>query len=70
MCVVHSPAPAPAHSPAPVCCPPPCSYEGLAANELCHVRGVFKYPSGDRYEGEYVENQMSGYGVYVWSDGT
>jgi hypothetical protein len=29
------------------------------------VRGVFKYGNGDRYEGEYLANQMHGFGVYV-----
>lgn len=23
-----------------------------------------------RYEGEFVDNKMQGYGVYVWRDGT
>ena len=35
------------------------------------VRGVFRYTTGDRYEGEYQHNEMAGYGVYVWGkDGT
>lgn len=47
------------------------SYEGLVNDaEECHVRGVFRYPGGDRYEGEYVDGAMQGFGVYVWSDGT
>ena len=52
---------APAARPAP-----PCSFEGLVKEDKCHVRGVFKYANGDRYEGEFEENNMSGYGVYVW----
>lgn len=50
---------------------PPATRAGLVNdNELCHVRGVFRYPGGDRYEGEYFENHMQGFGVYVWKDGT
>lgn len=43
-----------------------CRFEGLVRDDKCHVRGVFKYSNGDRYEGEFENNDMSGYGVYVW----
>ena len=43
-----------------------CRFEGLVKDDKCHVRGVFKYSNGDRYEGEFVNNNMGGFGVYVW----
>lgn len=48
-----------------------CRYEGLVnEKERCHVRGVFTYSDGDRYVGEYQDNDMDGFGVYVWKSGT
>lgn len=42
-------------------------YEGLVnGHDRCHVRGVFTYADGDRYVGEYRENEMDGFGVYAW----
>lgn len=34
------------------------------------MRGVFTYKNGDRYQGEYLDNDMEGYGVYTWQSGT
>lgn len=35
----------------------------------CHVRGIFSYSDGDRYLGEYRDNDMDGFGVYIWKNG-
>ncbi|KIY97617.1 hypothetical protein MNEG_10344 [Monoraphidium neglectum] len=35
-----------------------------------HSHGVLKFPSKDRYEGQFEQGLMDGYGVYVWADGT
>ena len=32
----------------------------------CEKLGVFQYVDGDRYEGQYSEGMMHGYGVYTW----
>jgi len=29
--------------------------------------GVFQYVDGDRYEGQYSEGMMHGFGVYTWA---
>lgn len=36
----------------------------------CHVRGVFIYSDGDKYAGEYRDNNMHGLGEYQWDNGT
>lgn len=33
----------------------------------CEKLGVFQYVDGDRYEGQYFEGMMHGYGVYSWA---
>ncbi len=30
--------------------------------------GIYKYPNGDFYEGEWLENVQDGYGKYTWSE--
>lgn len=47
----------------PVCL---CRYEGLVKDEVADLRGVFTHNNGDRYEGEFIQNLMEGYGVYIW----
>jgi len=34
-----------------------------------HGRGVFTWPDGRKYEGEYVEDKKEGQGVFYWPDG-
>lgn len=48
-----------------------CRYEGLVKGGRAHVRGVCTYgKDGDKYLGEYKDNEMDGYGVYAWKRGT
>lgn len=45
------------------------TYEGLVNSaDRCHVRGIFTYSDGDRYMGEYRDNEMDGFGVYRWKE--
>jgi hypothetical protein len=32
-------------------------------------KGIFTWPYGAKYEGEYTENKRNGHGVYVHADG-
>ena len=32
-------------------------------------KGVFKWPDGRRYEGNFVNDKKEGYGEYYWNDG-
>ena len=32
-------------------------------------RGVFCWPDGRKYEGEYADDHKHGYGVFTWPDG-
>ena len=34
-----------------------------------HGKGVYKWPDGRKYEGEYHMDKKEGYGVYYWPDG-
>ena len=34
-----------------------------------HGKGVFKWPDGRVYVGEWLDNNMHGHGVYTWKDG-
>jgi len=35
-----------------------------------HGKGIFTWPSGERYEGEYYEDQKHGEGRLTYSDGS
>ena len=32
-------------------------------------KGLMTWTNGDKYDGEFLNNQMHGYGVYDWADG-
>jgi len=34
-----------------------------------HGKGVFSWPDGRKYEGEYLEDKKHGYGMFRWNDG-
>ena len=34
-----------------------------------HGRGVFTWPDGRNYEGDYVEDKKEGQGAFTWPDG-
>ncbi|MFN9901019.1 MAG: membrane-binding protein, partial [bacterium] len=31
-----------------------------------HGQGVFSWPDGRRYEGEYLQDKKHGFGIYSW----
>lgn len=33
------------------------------------IRGLYIWSDGRQYEGEWLNNNMHGYGVYTWKDG-
>lgn len=39
--------------------------EGEGGEEIRHGHGKFTYPSGDRYEGQWVDGKAQGHGVFV-----
>ena len=32
-------------------------------------RGVFEWPDGRKYEGEYIDDKKEGEGIFYWPDG-
>jgi hypothetical protein len=34
-----------------------------------HGKGVFAWPDGRRYEGEYIDDKKQGFGIFFWPDG-
>ena len=34
-----------------------------------HGHGVFTWPDGRRYQGDYVNDKKHGFGIYTWSNG-
>ncbi len=45
-------------------------YVGQWKDNLKHGEdGVFRWISGERYEGSYVKDKRAGYGVYYWANG-
>jgi hypothetical protein len=37
---------------------------------MIHGKGVYRWPDGRTYEGEYYCNKKHGWGVYTWQDGS
>jgi hypothetical protein len=33
-----------------------------------HGRGLFKWPDGRTYEGEYISDKKEGHGIFLWPD--
>jgi len=38
-------------------------------NNKMEGSGVFTWPDGRRYEGEYIDDKKEGHGVFYWPDG-
>ena len=36
---------------------------------MMHGEGLYKWPDGRKYKGEYSKDQKDGYGRYYWPDG-
>jgi len=34
-----------------------------------HGTGLFTWPDGRQYDGEYLDDKKAGYGVFIWPDG-
>ena len=46
------------------------SYEGRPKSKKSSGRGVFRWPNGACYNGEFVENKRHGEGKQEWPDGS
>ena len=44
-------------------------YEGQVKMAAFHGYGVYRYPSGARYEGDWVDGEQHGYGVLIYPNG-
>ncbi|KAK9820914.1 hypothetical protein WJX74_006604 [Apatococcus lobatus] len=38
-------------------------------DKVCTLSGVLKHSNGDRYEGEFFNGKMHGFGAYTWRNG-
>ena len=36
---------------------------------MLHGKGIYTWPDGRKYEGEYKDDKKDGEGVYTWPDG-
>ena len=34
-----------------------------------HGKGIYKWPDGNEYEGDYINNIKEGEGIFKWKDG-
>jgi len=46
------------------------AYVGEFHLGMKHGHGVKTWPRGDRYEGGFIEDKMSGWGIYTWGPGS
>lgn len=37
--------------------------------DYTHLIGKYIWNDGSYYQGDWIENKISGYGVYIWADG-
>jgi hypothetical protein len=44
-------------------------YEGNYFEGKKHGKGLLRFADKSIYEGEFVMNEISGYGKYYWADG-
>ena len=45
------------------------TYDGQWVNGLRHGKGTLIWQSGDRYSGDFKNDDITGYGTYYWTDG-
>lgn len=45
-------------------------YEGEWVNGYKHGNGTLKFADGGYYEGEFIDSQITGYGIRVWPNGS
>ena len=38
-------------------------------NSNLHGKGIYSWPDGRQYEGDFVDDKKQGYGSYTWADG-
>ena len=51
--------------------PDGCRYVGdVSANGVRHGRGTLYFPNGDKYKGDYKDNEKEGRGAYYFADGS
>ena len=44
-------------------------YEGEIMNGICHGKGNYFFPGGEKYVGNFVNGKMEGNGTFYWDDG-
>ena len=44
-------------------------YEGEIMNGICHGKGNYFFPGGEKYVGNFVNGNMEGNGIFYWDDG-
>lgn len=49
---------------------PVSTYIGNMRHGKCHGKGLYNFPSGDKYDGEWQDGLRHGYGVFTAKDGS